>query len=277
MSILNARGKLLDLSRPIVMGIVNITPDSFYDGQKELTRSNIIHKIETQLRAGATIIDIGAASSRPGAKGLSAELEMERLALVADELVDRFPQAIFSIDSYQPKVVEYCLQLGWHMINDITGGRDTDALWRMAVEYQAPYVLMHMQGMPQTMQDRPTYSDVSKEILEFFITQMRQMLQLGLYDIIIDPGFGFGKSQRDNFRLMKDLSIFEVLDTALMVGVSRKAMVYRTLDISVQDALPGTLALQMYALTQGAKILRVHDVPEAVQLIRLYEKIQNSG
>lgn len=269
----DCRGLLLDLRTPKVMGIINITPDSFYDGNRLLTTEDVLNKIENHIVQGAAIIDIGAASSRPGAGTVRADDELTRLSILPDDLVHRFPNTIFSIDSFQPEVVKRCLDNGWQMINDITGGQEDDSLWRLAVDYGATYVLMHMKGKPSTMQDQPVYQNVTDEIMTFFVRQIGHMHELGLYDIILDPGFGFGKTLDDNYRLLKTLEVFTVLDPCILVGLSRKSMIYKLLDLRPDQSLTATSALHMQALQAGAKILRAHDVAEAVQVTRLYNKL----
>ncbi len=268
--VLNCSGRLLDLQEPVIMGIVNLSPDSFFDGKRGLVMSDILQKIEFMVKSGAGIIDIGPVSTRPGSVAPPVEVQLERMRLVPDDVVKRFPQVFFSVDSYEPTIVRYALDRGWHIINDIKGGRESKALWHLAKDYGVAYILMHMQGMPHTMQDRPEYQDVTMDILSFFVRQIADMHQMGLYDIIIDPGFGFGKSIEDNYTLLKHLSAFQLLELPILVGLSRKSMVYKVLDSTAEQVLPATSALHLQALMSGAKILRVHDVDVARQMVKLY-------
>lgn len=267
---LNVKGKLWSLDQPKIMGILNVTPDSFFDGGQYLQPNAIFKKIENMVIEGADIIDIGAMSSRPFSKELSENEELERLKMVLPTIMTHFPNLIYSIDTYRYAIAQYALDLGVAIINDITAGQREPSIWNLAQEYKAPYIAMHMQGMPETMQNKPEYHDIIKELLLFFDHKINQMRQAGLIDIIIDPGFGFGKTIEDNFQILKNLNIFQELKCPLLVGISRKSMIYKSLHINASEALNGTSALHFEALRQGAKILRVHDVKEAKEVVRLW-------
>ncbi len=266
---LNCRGTLLDLSLPKVMGILNITPDSFFDGGKYIDEESILRQVQLMLNEGAGIIDIGAASSRPGAAEVTAEQELERLMPALQAIVKNFPHAIISVDTYRASVAEKVLQAGAHIINDITSGSDKKML-DVVSAYKAPYVLMHMQGTPQTMQQNPAYVNVVKEVLAFFVSKIETTKQAGITDVILDVGFGFGKTVEHNFELLKHLDVFKITGMPMLAGLSRKSMICKTLNIKPADALNGTTALNMVALMHGAKILRVHDVKAAVECCRLH-------
>ena len=270
---LNCRGQLVDLSRPQVMGILNVTPDSFYDGGRFHQQDSILEHVEQMLTAGATFIDIGGMSSRPGAAIIDSELELQRVLPAVELIRTNFPQALLSIDTIYANVAKACLDAGAHMINDISAGRVDEAMWPIVVDFQVPYIMMHMQGLPNTMQQQPTYGNVSLEVLDFFIPRIRQLVKLGLHDILIDVGFGFGKSVEHNYQLLKSLHTFSILEKPVLVGISRKSMICKILKVNPKDALNGTTALHMIALQQGAKILRVHDVQEAMECIALHEQL----
>lgn len=271
---LNVRGRLWPIDKPKVMGILNITSDSFFDGGKYTSHILIHRQVEKMLDEGADIIDIGAMSSRPFSQALSAEEEFVRLQQVLPELMRDFPDAIFSIDTYRSQVAEYALGEGVAIINDITAGQKDERIYEVARKYGAPYIAMHMQGTPNTMQVNPSYENVIHDILYFFSQQLYKMRKIGLADIIIDVGFGFGKSLSDNFRLLKHLAIFQELRCPILTGISRKRMIYKTLDTSPQEALIGSAALHFEALRNGTHILRVHDVKEAREVIQLYLEYQ---
>ncbi|MCL6524575.1 MAG: dihydropteroate synthase [Thermoflavifilum sp.] len=268
---LNCAGRLLVIRPPLVMGIINITTDSFYAGSRHSQIDDILFTTERMLNDGATLIDLGAQSTRPGAKSLSADEELQRLLPALEALTHRFPQAFFSVDTYYARVARYAVEAGAALINDISAGQmDTDMIPTVAT-LGVPYVIMHMQGTPATMQIDPRYEDVTKEILEFFIQKISQCRKAGIHDLIIDPGFGFGKTITHNYQLLHHLHVFQVTGLPLLVGLSRKSMIYRVLQSSPEEALNGTTALHMLALEQGAAILRVHDVREAVEVIKLWQ------
>jgi dihydropteroate synthase len=274
---LNCRGILLDLEQPIVMGILNLTPDSFHDGSRFDDAEKVLKHVELMVRQGATIIDLGAMSSRPGAEIVSPSIEGDRLFPYLNLIRQEFPDLLLSIDTVHSGVARQALELGAHIINDISAGTIDPKIWQVAQEARAPYILMHMKGKPQNMQDNPSYEDVVIEVLDFLIEKCGELTELGMIDIILDPGFGFGKSVADNFRLLSNLHTLKILEKPLMVGLSRKSMVTKTLGIRSDEALNGTTALHMIALQQGAKILRVHDVLEAMQCIEIWNAMQDSA
>lgn len=271
------RGELWYLDQPKIMGILNLTPDSFFDGGKNNTSLLAIQKAEKMINEGVDIIDIGAMSSRPFSQELSLMEELSRVQSVLPSLIKEFPNTIFSIDTYRSEVAQYALDNGVSIINDITAGRKDEKIWVVAKQYQVPYIAMHMQGEPQTMQVNPHYQNILADIFYFFSERHAKMREIGLSDIIVDVGFGFGKSVEDNFILLKNLSYFHELNSPILVGISRKSMVCRTLGISPQEALNGTTALHFEALRNGANILRVHDVKEANEVVKLYKKYQMAG
>ncbi len=266
---INCKGTLIDLSSPKVMGILNITPDSFFDGGKYIDEESILRQVQLMLNEGADFIDIGAASSRPGAAEITEQEELKRLMPALEAIVKNYPRAIISIDTYHAGVADKVLNAGAQIINDITAGRDKKMLDVVAA-CKAPYILMHMQGSPQTMQQNPFYENVVKEVLEFFVSKIEETKQAGITDVILDVGFGFGKTVEHNFELLKHLDVFKITGLPLLAGLSRKRMVCQTLNVKPADALNGTTALNMAALMKGAKILRVHDVKAAVECCRLY-------
>jgi len=274
---INCRGKLLDLSVPAVMGILNITPDSFFDGGKFTEEEAIVKQVKEMITGGAAIIDIGAASSRPGAAEISEKEELGRLIPMLDMLVREFPEAIFSVDTWRAPVAEKAIAGGAAMINDISGGTMDNLMFETVARLQVPYVLMHIKGTPRDMQFNPTYTDVVKEVLDYFIEKTEKLRRLGVHDIVIDPGFGFGKTVEHNFRLLNHLHVFKMLQMPLMAGISRKSMVCRVLEKKPEQALNGTTALHVMALQQGASILRVHDVKEAMEVIRLVTFAADAG
>ncbi len=270
---LNCNGKLLSLAQPIVMGILNITPDSFFDGNKYTHLDDALRQTEKMLKEGATIIDIGGMSSRPGAELVRVEEELERVLPVIETINEHFPNTILSIDTVWADVAKYAIEAGAHIVNDISAGKMDEKMYAQVAKMQVPYILMHMQGKPQTMQKMPIYKNITADILDFFIEEIGKLRALGVKDIVIDPGFGFGKTVAQNYELLKNTHAFQILDVPLLVGISRKAMIYKYLDIEAKDALQGTTALNMIALQQGAKILRVHDVLPAMQTIQLWQAL----
>jgi len=273
---INTGGKLLDLETPKVMGILNITPDSFYRGSRYVTDEQILGAAEKMLNEGADILDVGGYSSRPGAEEINAEEEGRRV-LKAIKLINRsFPGAIISVDTFRADIArEAVLECGALMINDISGGDADDKMFATVVGLNVPYILMHMQGVPRTMQDNPVYEDVVSDILKWFGDRIFRLKNAGLKDIIIDPGFGFGKTTEHNFEILRRLGDFSIAGLPLLVGVSRKGMIWKTLGISADEALNGTSALNAIAIYSGADILRVHDVKEAVQVVKLISVIGN--
>jgi dihydropteroate synthase len=271
---LNCNGKLLSLAQPVVMGILNLTPDSFFDGGKHKHLDSALRQTEKMLSEGASIIDIGGMSSRPGAALVSVTEELQRVLPVVEAITEQFPDAILSVDTIWADVAKYAIEAGAHLINDISAGRMDEKMYIQLAKLQVPYILMHMQGKPQTMQRAPTYQDILTEILDFFIQEIGQLRALGVKDIVIDPGFGFGKTIPQNYELLHNTHAFQVLDVPILIGISRKSMIYNLLNISPNDALNPTTALNMIALQQGARILRVHDVLPAVQTIHIWQQFQ---
>ena len=270
---INCKGTLVDLSSPKVMGILNITPDSFFDGGKYKNEGDILSQVEKMLLHGATFIDVGAYSSRPGAKHISEEEELNRILPVINLLVKNFPEIIISVDTFRSRVAQETINAGAAIINDISGGKMDKDMYSTAANLQVPYILMHMLGTPQNMQKNPVYNDVTKEIISFFAAQIDKLNQLKLNDVIIDVGFGFGKTIDHNFEILKNLSLFKSLDAPILAGISRKSMLYKTLNISAQEALNATTSANTIALLNGANILRVHDVREAIEAVKIVNQI----
>lgn len=272
---INAGGRLLDLSTPCVMGILNVTPDSFYAGSRMQTDEQVVRRVEQILDEGATMIDIGAYSSRPGAADVPAGEEMARLRRGL-EIVRRVrPDAIVSVDTFRADVARMCVEeYGVAIINDISAGEMDAGMFPMVARLRVPYVMMHMQGTPQDMQQAPHYDNLVREVFMYFARKVQQLRDLGAKDIILDPGFGFGKTLEHNYELLARLADFSVFQLPLLVGMSRKSMICRLLGIDPQDALNGTTALHALCLERGADILRVHDVREAVQAVRIVQAMR---
>ena len=270
---INCRGNLLDIKMPIVTGILNITTDSFYDGGKYTNEKNIVKRAKEIIGQGAQIIDIGAYSSRPGAKHISEKDELSLLNTALSEIRKELPDAILSVDTFRSNIAEIVVNdFNVAIINDISGGNYDEKMFKTISRLQVPYVIMHMKGMPQDMQENPKYNDLLKELLLYFAEKKQMASQMGINDLIIDPGFGFGKTIEHNYELLKNLQLFKVLELPILVGISRKSMVYKLIGGDADDALAGTVALNMMALKAGANILRVHDVKEAIQLISVFNK-----
>ncbi len=267
---LNCKGRLLVIDKPVVMGIINITPDSFYSGSRYQDTEAVLKQAGQMLNEGATILDIGGQSTRPGSEKLSAEQESVRIIDPIRAIHTHFPDTFISVDTYYADVAKQAVAAGASIVNDISAGRLDDAMIPAVAALQVPYVLMHMQGTPQTMQQQPIYENVTKEVLDFFIQKKDELKQAGIHDIIIDPGFGFGKTSTHNFELLRHLSLFKMLDAPLLLGISRKSTIYKTLDITAEQALNGTTVLNTIGLMNGAGILRVHDVKEAKEAITLF-------
>lgn len=268
---INCQGKLLDLTNPIVMGILNVTPDSFYDGNKYKNIFDYILLAEKMLEQEVEIIDMGGMSSRPGAKVITIEEEKKRVLPVIELVKKQFPESIISIDTVHSEVAKAAVDVGADIINDISAGSIDLEMYETVAALQVPYILMHMQGKPETMQNHPNYQNVVQHLLDFFIQEVGELRDLGVKDIIIDVGFGFGKTIAHNYELLQKMHAFQVLDLPILAGISRKSMIYKPLNINPKEALNGTSALHMIALQQGAKILRVHDVQEAKEVIKLWE------
>ena len=273
---LNVNGRLLDLSTPQVMGILNVTPDSFYAGSRSRTEAEIAARACQILDEGASIIDIGAYSSRPNAEHISPEEEMQRLRTGLEILNRNHPDAIISVDTFRAEVARQCVEeYGAAIINDISAGEMDEQMFPTVARLNVPYIMMHMQGTPQNMQKEPRYENLLKEVFMYFARKVRQLRDLGMKDIILDPGFGFGKTLEHNYELMAHLEEFGIFELPLLVGVSRKSMIYRLFGATPQEALNGTTVLDTVALMKGADILRVHDVREAVEAVRLIEKLKS--
>jgi dihydropteroate synthase len=266
---LNCKGRLLSWKNPIVMGILNLTPDSFYADSRIRSEEMLIARAEKMLTDGASILDLGGLSSRPGAMEISVDEEIGRVVPAIRLLHVRFPSAIISVDSYRYTVVKAALQAGASLINDIGAGED-EGLPELAASERVPYIAMHMRGNPRTMQEFTNYQDVSNEVLDYFIRRKAECIGLGIKDIIIDPGFGFAKNAEQNFSLLKNLKVLGMLDLPILVGISRKGMIHKTLGVKPEESLNGTSVLHAWALENGTQILRVHDVKEAMEAIRLW-------
>lgn len=273
---INAGGRLLDLQKPVVMGILNATPDSFYAGSRTQTEAEIAARVHQIVDEGAGIIDVGAYSSRPGADDVPAEEEARRLRHALDIVRREAPDAIISVDTFRADVAKMCVEEGGaHIINDISGGTLDKNMFRTVARLRVPYILMHIQGEPHTMQQAPHYDNLEQEVFLFLSQRVDQLRQLGVADIILDPGFGFGKTLAHNYELMNRLEDFREFDLPLLVGISRKSMIYKLLGTTPVEALGGTIALNTIALMKGAHILRVHDVRAAVETVRIVETMKS--
>ena len=275
---INVNGSLLDLSQPRVMGILNVTPDSFYAGSRTQTEAEIVRRVKQIVSEGAAIIDIGAYSSRPNADNVSAREEMERLRMGLKILFEIQPDAVVSVDTFRADVARMCVEeYGVAIINDIAAGEMDADMFHTVAALNVPYIMMHMQGTPQSMQQHPHYDNLLEEVLLYFARKVQQLRDLGVKDIILDPGFGFGKTMEHNYELLSYLEEFRIFELPLLVGVSRKSMIYRLLDITPQEALNGTTVLDTICLLKGADILRVHDVKEAVETVRIVQAMRNNS
>lgn len=273
---LNLCGSLLVLENPVVMAVININADSFYEKSRFTERGGILKQAETHLREGATFLDIGGMSSRPGAPISNAKDEVEKIVPVIKSLKKEFPDAFISIDTVHSAVASAAYQEGAVLVNDISAGAIDPDMFPFLAKTNIPYVLMHLKGVPRNMQDNTNYKDVSLDVLDFLILKYQALKELGVKDIIIDPGFGFGKDVVQNYELLQNLSIFKILECPLMVGLSRKSMIYKVIDGTPEDALHGTTALHFFALQQGALILRAHDVKPAIDTIRVWKALENA-
>jgi dihydropteroate synthase len=268
---INIKGTLLDLTKPKIMGILNITPDSFFDGGEYNSEYKILNQVEKMLLEGADIIDIGGHSSRPGAKKLTIEKEAERVIPIIKLIVGKFKNIIISIDTFRSEIARKAIEAGASIINDISGGDLDKKMYQVAGELKVPYIIMHMKGVPSNMQNDTEYDNVIFDIIKNLSYKIDLAKKAGVLDIIIDPGFGFGKSLKDNFKILKNLSSFKQLNQPIMVGLSRKSMIYKLLESSANDALNGTTCLNSISLNNGANIIRVHDVKEAKEAVKLIE------
>ncbi|WP_114788927.1 dihydropteroate synthase [Niabella yanshanensis] len=270
---LNCKGRLLNINQPIVMGILNINKDSFYSGNRYTADEALLLRAQQMIADGAAILDIGGQSTRPGSALISADEELARVIPAVESIHKTFPETIISVDTFYAEVAKEAVKAGASIINDISAGSLDEALIDTVASLQVPYVLMHMQGTPQTMQHHPHYEDVCREVLDFLIRKIALLKTKGIKDIIVDPGFGFGKTATHNFTLLKNLGLFKMTDLPLLLGVSRKGFIYRTLGTDAEQALNGTTVLNTLGLINGADILRVHDVKQASEAIRLTSAI----
>ncbi|RCH53785.1 dihydropteroate synthase [Mucilaginibacter hurinus] len=268
---INAGGKLIDLGIPKVMGIINLTPDSFYTGSRKPAIEDALLQAEKMMNEGATFLDLGAYSSRPGAADIGLQEETDRLLPVVEAIAAAFPDAVISVDTFRSSVAENAVKAGANVINDISGGQLDEQMFTTVARLQVPYILMHMKGNPQTMNQLADYEDVIAEVFDYFVDKYNQLRQFGVNDVIIDPGFGFAKKAEHSYALMNRLQDFAPLELPLLAGISRKRMLYGLLDIAPEEALNATTALNTIALTKGAGILRVHDVKEAVQAVKVWQ------
>lgn len=271
---INCKGRLIDLSTPKVMGILNVTPDSFFDGGFYKDESIIINQVKKMLEEGAAFIDVGAYSSKPNADEVSQDEELKRILPIVELLLKHFPDIIISVDTFRAEVAKQCIEKGAALVNDISAGLLDENMLETVGSLHVPYIMMHMRGTPQTMQEQTDYDNILKDILFYFSERIASARALGIKDIIIDPGFGFAKTTAQNFELLNVLEGFKITDLPLLAGVSRKSMIYKTLETSPDEALNGTTALNMVALQKGASILRVHDVKEAVECVTLFNKLK---
>jgi dihydropteroate synthase len=270
---INCKGLLVDLSTPKVMGILNVTPNSFFDGGKYKNETEILSQVEKMLLDGATFIDIGAYSSKPNAEFVSEQEEISRIVPVVDLVLKHFPETIISIDTFRSEVAKASIESGAAIINDISAGNLDDKMFKIIAKYTVPYIMMHMRGNPQTMQTLTEYDDIVKEMLFYFSEKVAKARSFGINDLIIDPGFGFAKTIAQNYEVFQKMELFNMLELPLLVGISRKSMIYKTLETTIENSLNGTTVLNTLALTKGAKILRVHDVKEAMECVTLFNKI----
>jgi dihydropteroate synthase len=270
---INCKGQLIDISIPKVMGILNLTPDSFYDGGRYKSESDILSKVENMIQEGATFIDVGAYSSRPNAEHISEEEELNRIVPIVDLLLNTFPEILLSIDTFRSRVAKISIESGASMINDISAGKLDENMLQTVSKLHVPYIMMHLRGTPQNMQKLTHYDNLVKDILFYFSARIHSAKELGITDIIVDPGFGFAKTIDQNFELLNHLDLFKMLELPILVGLSRKSMIHKSLSITANEALNGTTVLNTIALQKGAKIIRVHDVKEAVECVRLFNLI----
>lgn len=273
---LNCRGTHIDLSTPKIMGIVNATPDSFYSESRVASTDDLKRRVAQMIDDGVDIIDVGAYSSRPNAEHISETEELNRILPIVEFIKSEFPKLLISIDTFRAKVADECIQRGADIINDISGGQIDDGLLEVIANKEVPYILMHMKGTPQTMMEDTHYNHLTNDLLLYFSQGINKAKKAGIKDVIIDPGFGFSKTQEQNYKLMNQLDLLNALEVPMLVGISRKSMIFKALDSSAAKALNGTTALHMIALSKGANILRVHDVKEAVECVKLYQLLNIS-
>jgi len=274
---INCKGILIDLTRPKVMGILNLTPNSFFDGGKYGDENKVLEQVQKMLNDGATFIDVGAYSSKPNAEYVSEAEELQRLIPVVNLLVKQFPEIMLSIDTFRSQVAEQAINAGAAIINDISAGNLDEKMMETMAKLQVPYIMMHMKGTPKTMQSLTQYDDILKEMMLYFAQKINQARSLGINDLIVDPGYGFAKTTEQNFEVLKKSELLQHLEVPVLAGLSRKSMIYKTLETTPQEALNGTTVLNTLALTKAAKILRVHDVKEAMETIKLFEAFQKTN
>ena len=274
---INIKGKLMDFSSPKIMGILNITPDSFYDGGMFDSNKKILKQVEKMLEDGADIIDIGGCSSKPGSKKVIIDDEIKRVIPTIELVKSKFNEAIISVDTFRSEVAKKAVNSGASIVNDISAGELDPNMFNCVAELGIPYIMMHMQGSPQTMQNKPKYNNVVNDIITNLSKKIFRARELGIIDIVVDPGFGFGKTLEHNYQILNDLSFFKELDCPILVGISRKSMIYKILNNDPKNALNGTTCLNTVALSKGANILRVHDVKEAKEIIKLTNFIVSSS
>jgi dihydropteroate synthase len=273
---INCKGQLIDLTAPKVMGILNVTPDSFFDGGKYKDESAILSQAETMRNDGATFIDVGGYSSRPGANDVSEEEELNRVLPVIELILKHFPKTLISVDTFRSQVAKKSVGAGAALINDISAGKRDHNMLATIGKLGVPYIMMHMKGNPKTMQQRTDYIDLAKEVITYFSERISAAHEEKINDIIIDPGFGFAKTLEQNYELLNKMELLKIIDKPILAGVSRKSMIYKTLNTTSKNALNGTTALHMVALQKGSKLLRVHDVKEAMECITLYNQLTTS-
>lgn len=274
MGSINCLGKILDLTSPVVMGIINATPDSFYDGGQHNTVKKALKSAEEMLISGAKILDVGGMSSRPGAEIIEIDEEIRRIKPIISELTQSFPGLIISVDTFRKEVAQAAVDSGASIINDISAGEIDPDIISYAAEQEIPYIMMHMKGIPSNMQLSPDYDNVVQQVLQYLMHKVKYCEEAGIKDIIVDPGFGFGKSLEHNYELLRSLDVFQLLEKPVLVGISRKSMIYKALDSTPEAVLAGTTAAHMWALQKGAKVFRVHDVEAAIQCITIWKNIK---
>ena len=272
---INCKGNLIDCNIPKVMGILNVTPNSFFDGGKHSDAEAILFQVEKMLQEGTTFIDVGGYSSKPNAEFVSEQEELNRVLPIVQLILNRFPETLLSIDTFRSSVAKACIENGAAMINDISAGKLDDKMLETIANFQVPYCMMHLRGTPETMQTQTNYDDIVKEMLFYFSERVAAARAFGINDLIIDPGFGFAKTTEQNFEVLQKLELFQTFELPILVGFSRKSMIYKTLNSNASEALNGTTVLNTLGLSKGAKILRVHDVKEAVECVKLFEKTSN--
>ncbi|RYC53387.1 dihydropteroate synthase [Flagellimonas olearia] len=271
---INCKGELIDLTVPKVMGILNLTPDSFFDGGAYKDEASILNQVEYMLEHGATFIDMGAYSSRPGAEHVNEDEELKRMLPVIELILKKFPDTLISVDTFRSKVALESLERGAAIINDISAGNLDEEMFKTVAQHQVPYIMMHLKGTPQSMQKEATYTDLIKDLRHYFSEKVQEATSQKINDIIIDPGFGFAKTTEQNYTLLNHLDLFKTFDLPLLIGLSRKSMIYKVLDSNPKEALNGTTALHTIALLKGANILRAHDVKEAMECVKLVSALK---